>query len=111
VFGAFVPTVEIELKNGDVLTARLPDPAATEAVVRKLGFGRDGKRVHAALEKPTRRLLHPLFAVGGYIAASTRHRDAPRRPHRRRRHLARCCTTRRGRSRDRRASSPVRDRC
>ena len=56
-FGGFVPTVEIELTNGDILTARLPDPRSAHAVVRALGFGAGGRRVHASLAKPTRRLL------------------------------------------------------
>ena len=66
-FGGFVPTVEIELKNGDLLTARLPDPTSAAAVVRALGFGAGGKRVHASLAKPTRRLLHPLLGFVAYL--------------------------------------------
>ena len=68
-FGGFVPTVEIELKNGDLLTARLPDPSSAAAVVRALGFGAGGKRVHASLAKPTRRLIHPLLGFVAYVAA------------------------------------------
>jgi hypothetical protein len=68
-FGGFVPTVEIELTNGDVLTARLADPNAARAIVKALGFGAGGKRVHASLAKPTRRLLHPLFGVIAYALA------------------------------------------
>jgi hypothetical protein len=70
VFGSFVPTVEIELAGGDTLTARLPDPRSAHAVVRRLGFGAGGKRVHAALSKPTRRLLHPLIATISYVVAT-----------------------------------------
>lgn len=66
-FGSFVPTVEIELTNGNILTARLPDPRSAHAVVRALGFGAGGKRVHAGLAKPTRRLFHPLIAMFAYV--------------------------------------------
>jgi hypothetical protein len=55
VAGGTVSTVEIELVNGDRLTARMPDPNAPGAVVRALGFGPGGRRVHATLSKPTRR--------------------------------------------------------
>lgn len=68
VFGAFVLTVEIELTNGDVLTARLPDPGAAEAIVKKLGFGRGGRRVDAGLAKPSWRLFHPLLGFVAYLA-------------------------------------------
>ena len=68
-FGGFVPTVEIELTNRDRLTARLPDPSSATAVVRALGFGAGGRRVHASLAKPTRRLLHPLLGFVAYVAA------------------------------------------
>jgi hypothetical protein len=71
VFGALVPTVEIELTNGDILTARLPDPAAAEAVVKKLGFGGGGRRVDAGLGKPSRRLFHPLLGFAAYLAGTT----------------------------------------
>jgi hypothetical protein len=67
VFGAFVPSVEVELTNGDILTARLPDPRSAQMVVASLGFGPGGRRVHASLAKPTRRLLHPLLAFGAYL--------------------------------------------
>jgi hypothetical protein len=67
VFGAFVPSVEIELANGDILTARLPDPRSAQAVVASLGFGPGGRRVVASLAKPTRRLLHPLIAFAAYL--------------------------------------------
>ncbi len=69
VFGAFVPTVEIELENGDILVARLPDPNAAHAVVRALGFGHGGGRVHVTMAKPTRRLLHPLLAIAAQVIA------------------------------------------
>ena len=68
-FGGFVPTVEIELKSGDLLTARLPDPSSAAAVVRALGFGAGGRRVHASLAKPTRRLIHPLLGFVAYVTA------------------------------------------
>jgi hypothetical protein len=67
VAGGTVSTVEIELVNGDRLTARMPDPNAPGAVVRALGFGPGGRRVHATLSKPTRRLLHPLFGFASYV--------------------------------------------
>jgi hypothetical protein len=67
--GWTIPTVEIELTDGDILTARLPDPRSAKAVVDALGFGPGGKRVHAALAKPTRRLLHPVLAVAAYAMA------------------------------------------
>ena len=67
VFGAFVPTVEVELASGDRLTARLPDPRAAAAVVRALGFGPGGRRVHVSLAKPTRRLFHPLMGCIAYF--------------------------------------------
>jgi hypothetical protein len=66
-FGWPVPTVEVELENGDLLTARLPDPRSARAVVTALGFGAGGKRVRASLAKPTRRLLHPLLGVVAYL--------------------------------------------
>lgn len=69
VFGGFVPTVEIELENGNILVARLPDPNAARAVVRALGFGPGGGRVHVTLAKPTRRLLHPLLAIVAQVIA------------------------------------------
>ena len=68
-FNGFVPTVEIELKSGDRLTARLPDPHSATAVVRALGFGAGGRRVHASLAKPTRRLIHPLLGFVAYVTA------------------------------------------
>lgn len=67
VAGGMVSTVEIELVNGDRLTARMPDPDGPGAVVRALGFGPGGRRVHATLSKPTRRLLHPLFGFASYV--------------------------------------------
>jgi hypothetical protein len=67
VAGGIVPTVEIEMTNGDVLTARTPDPGAPHALTRALGFGPGGKRVRSALAKPTRRLLHPLLGVACYV--------------------------------------------
>lgn len=69
-FAAATPTVEIEFVNGDVLVARLPDPGSARAVVEALGFGVGGARVHAALAKPTRRLLHPLAGVGSYVISA-----------------------------------------
>jgi hypothetical protein len=71
VAGGTVPTVEIELTNGDRLTARTPDPRAPEVLVRALGFGAGGKRVRATLEKSTRRLLHPLLGFAAYAAGMT----------------------------------------
>jgi hypothetical protein len=66
-FGAFVPSVEIELDNGDILTARLPDPRSAQEVVGSLGFGPGGRRVHVSLAKSTRRLLHPLLGFAAYV--------------------------------------------
>ncbi len=71
VAGGMVPTVEIQLKNGDRLTARMGDPQAPRAVVRALGFGPGGKRVRTSVAKPTRRLLHPLLGFACYTAALT----------------------------------------
>jgi hypothetical protein len=71
VFNTFVPTVEIELTNGDLLTARFPDPRSAHAVVRALGFGAGGKRVHASLAKPTRRLLNPLIGLFATAVATS----------------------------------------
>jgi hypothetical protein len=65
-----IPTVEIELTDGDILTARLPDPRSAHAVVSALGFGAGGRRVHAALAKPTRRLLHPMLGFLAYIVGN-----------------------------------------
>jgi hypothetical protein len=69
VFSALVPTVEIELANGDLLTARCPDPRSADAIVTALGFGAGGKRVHASLATPTRRLLNPLVGFVSYMAS------------------------------------------
>ncbi len=69
VFGGFVATVEVELTNGDLLTARFPDPRSANAVVNALGFGAGGRRVHASLAKPTRRLFHPLLGFVAYFVA------------------------------------------
>lgn len=69
VFGAFVPSVEIQLASGDILTARLPEPRSAHLVVRSLGFGPGARRVDASLAKPTRRLLHPLLGFAAYILA------------------------------------------
>lgn len=66
-FGGFVPTVEIELVNGDILTARLPDPRSAQQVVSSLGFGPGGRRVHVSLAKPTRRLFHPVLGFAAYL--------------------------------------------
>jgi hypothetical protein len=71
VAGGTVSTVEIELLNGDRLTARMPDPNAPGAVVRALGFGPGRRRVQATLSKPTRRLLHPLFGFASYVVGLT----------------------------------------
>ena len=71
VSGGTVPTVEIELTNGDRLTARIPDPRGPLGIVRALGFGPGGRRVHATLSKPTRRLLHPLFGFVSYVVGLT----------------------------------------
>jgi hypothetical protein len=71
VAGGIVPTVEIELTNGDRLTARIADPGAPNAVVRALGFVPGGRRVGATLTKPTRRLLHPLLGFAAYTAGLT----------------------------------------
>lgn len=65
-FGALVPSVEIELTNGDILTARLPDHGSARAIVRELGFGVGGRRVKASLATPTRRLIHPLLGLFAY---------------------------------------------
>jgi hypothetical protein len=71
-FDSHVPTVEIELVNGDVLVARLVEPGLARAVVQALGYNPGGARVHATLAKPTRRLLHPLLGIVSYaLAAST----------------------------------------
>jgi hypothetical protein len=68
-FGGHVATVEIELTSGDRLTARLADPRSAQAIVSALGFGVGGKRVHASLAKPSRRLLHPLLGIAAYCLA------------------------------------------
>lgn len=68
VAGGVVPTLEIELTNGDRLTARSPDANASHTLARALGFGPAGKRVHASLAKPTHRLLHPLLGLVAYVA-------------------------------------------
>ena len=67
VFDSSISSVEIELTNGDILVARLADPAAARAVVDALGFGIGGARVHAELAKPTRRLLHPLAGMAAFF--------------------------------------------
>ena len=69
VAGGVVPTLEIELTNGDRLTARSPDLDAPHTVARALGFGPAGKRVHTSLAKPTRRLIHPLLGLVAYVAS------------------------------------------
>jgi hypothetical protein len=71
VFESSVPTVEIELMNGDLLVARLADPGLARAVVQALGYGPGGARVHATLAKPTRRLLHPVLGFVSYAAAAS----------------------------------------
>lgn len=68
-FGALVPSVEIELTNGDLLTARLPDPGSAHAIVRALGFGVGGRRVKVSLATPTRRLIHPMLGLFAYSVA------------------------------------------
>lgn len=68
-FGAFVPTVEVELADGDTLTVRLRDPSQARSLVAALGFGPGGRRVRARLAKPTRRLLHPLMGACFYVVA------------------------------------------
>ena len=69
VAGGLVPTVEIEMTNGDILTARMPDPAGPRALVSALGFGPGGKRVRSTLARPTRRLLHPLLGLVCYLGS------------------------------------------
>lgn len=66
-FGAFVPTVEIEMKDGDRLTLNLRDPMQARSIVAALGFGPGGRRIRTTLMKPTRRLLHPALALVGYM--------------------------------------------
>lgn len=65
--GTAVPTVEIELRSGDVLSVRVQDPATAAELVSALGFGPGGRCVRIDLARPTRRLLHPLLGAGAVV--------------------------------------------
>lgn len=65
-----VQTVEIELRGGDRLTARLPDGTTAQSLVAALGFGPGGARVRSRLATPSRRLLHVPIAVGVWMAGA-----------------------------------------
>jgi hypothetical protein len=62
-----VAAVELDLVGGDRVTLRTPDAAAAEAVVRELGFGPGGKRIEVDVAGASRRLMHPVLALGSYI--------------------------------------------
>lgn len=70
-FGARLPTVEIEMNDGDRLTLHLRDPMQARAVVNALGFGPGGRAIKTTLTKPTRRLLHPAIAIFAYFVGMT----------------------------------------
>lgn len=55
-----VPTVEVELQDGDRVAMRLGDLATARAVVTELGFGPRQQRSRTRLAKPSRRLFHLL---------------------------------------------------
>lgn len=86
--GEFVPTVEMELEGGDLVsfeingpiltvrdgvTHRVPSDEVAHGIVDDLGFGRGKKRTRIALGSPARRLYHLLmggvaYYVGGIVA-------------------------------------------
>ena len=67
--GMTAPTVEIQLVNGDRLTARFSDPLMAKSLVDALGFGPRGRRVRMPLAAPMRRLLHLLYGGFAYVIA------------------------------------------
>lgn len=69
--GGAVPTVEIEVEGGDLLTVRTADLAEARALVEALGFGPRGRRVRARLGRPTRRLFHAGFGLPLYSVLTT----------------------------------------
>jgi hypothetical protein len=70
VAGGLVPTVEIALARGDLLTVRVDSAEQARALVLALGFGAGGRRVTIALDAPARRFYHLLLAVGAYQLGS-----------------------------------------
>ena len=68
--GHFVPTVEMELAGGDLVSFDVPNDEVARAVVDDLGFGRGKKRIHIALGSPARRLYHLLMGLVAYYLGS-----------------------------------------
>jgi hypothetical protein len=62
-----LPTVEVELSDGDRLTLRLADLAAAHALVSTLGFGAGQRRSRARLAMPVGRLFHLPLAIGIHL--------------------------------------------
>jgi len=68
--GVDYPTVEIELRSGTVLAARMREAKPAHELVAALGFGPGGKRVRVSLARPTRRLLNPFVGSFAYVIGS-----------------------------------------
>jgi hypothetical protein len=72
--GAYVvPTVEILLADGDVVSVRTSTEPEAHALVDALGYGPGGKRVTVPLDQPARRLFNLLiggasYYLGGFLA-------------------------------------------
>ncbi len=71
-----VPTVEVELQDGDRVAMRLGDLATARAVVTELGFGPRQQRSRTRLAKPSRRLFHllagfVLYAIFGVASTAS----------------------------------------
>mgnify|MGYP000944423427 CR=1 FL=1 len=68
--GTVLSSLEIELTSGDRFTVGVGEPRAAAKIVDALGFGRaGGPRVRVGLDRPTRRLFHPLLGFGVRMAA------------------------------------------
>ena len=66
----FVPTVEMELEGGDLVSFEVSSDETARAIVDDLGFGRGKKRIRIALGSPARRLYHVLVGLVAYYVAS-----------------------------------------
>lgn len=68
-FGNTFACVDIETKRGDRLTFTPREPERARAIVEATGFGDRGRRQRTTFAKATRRLFHPVLALGLYWGA------------------------------------------
>ena len=68
--GEVVPSVELELASGDMVSFTVPSDDVARQIVSDLGFGPGQRRIRIALGSPARRLYHPLIGLVAYYVGS-----------------------------------------